>query len=276
MITINDLKFSYGRKVVFENISFKMELGKIYGLLGENGAGKTTLLRIIAGLLFPNEGSCTALGADPSKRWPSFLQEVFYLPEEFGAPHNTRVERFAKNTGCFYPSFNMDSFCEYAKVFDVDITSRFTELSFGQKKKAMLAFGIATNAKLMLFDEPTNGLDIPSKTQFRKLIAQAASNERTFIISTHQVRDLENLIDPIIILDYRDVLLNHSIKDISEKLCFGIREQVPDGALYSEPALNGVYTVEENADGKESRINMEHLFNAAMANKARFKKIFNL
>jgi ABC-2 type transport system ATP-binding protein len=275
MITINNLKFSYGKKIVFENISLNMELGKIYGLLGENGVGKTTLLRIIAGLLFPDEGSCTALDMNPAKRLPAFLQDVFYLPEEFGAPH-VKVEGFAKSTGKFYSKFSMEQFCEYAREFDVDITGKFTELSFGQKKKAMLAFGIATNARLMLFDEPTNGLDIPSKTQFRKLIARVASDERTFIISTHQVRDLENLIDPIIILDYRDVLLNHSVEAISEKLYFGVREKTPLDALYTEPALNGVCTVEENTGGKESKINMEQLFNAAMANKTRFKKLFNL
>jgi ABC-2 type transport system ATP-binding protein len=275
MIKINDLKFGYGRKIVFENISFNMELGKIYGLLGENGVGKTTLLRIIAGLLFPDEGSCTALDMNPAERLPAFLQEVFYLPEEFGFPP-VKVESFAKTTGSFYPTFNMEQFREYAKEFDVDTTRKFTELSFGQKKKALLAFGIATNVKLMLFDEPTNGLDIPSKTQFRKLIAQVASDERTFIISTHQVRDLENLIDPIIILDYRDVLLNHSVEAISEKLYFGTREKAPVDAFYSEPSLHGVSTVEENTGGKESKINIEQLFNAAMANKARFKNLFNL
>ena len=275
MVTINNLKFSYAKKVVFENISFQMELGKIYGLLGENGVGKTTLLRIIAGLVFPNEGTCTALGMNPAKRLPAFLQDVFYLPEEFGAPF-IKVERFAKTTGRFYPTFSMERFRQYAKELDVDISRKFTELSFGQKKKAMLAFGIATNAKLILFDEPTNGLDIPSKTQFRKLIAQVATDERTFIISTHQVRDLENLIDPIIILDYQDVLLNHSVEAVSKKLYFGLHEKAPADALYSEPVLNGVYTVEKNVAGKESNINLELLFNAAMANKAQFKKLFNL
>jgi len=275
MVTINNLKFGYKQKIVYENISFQMELGKIYGLLGENGVGKTTLLRIIAGLLFPNEGSCTALGVNPAKRCPEFLQKVFYLPDEFDFPP-VKVEDFAKTTGCFYPTFIMAQFREYAQEFDVDIARKFTDLSFGQKKKALLAFGIATNAKLMLFDEPTNGLDIPSKTQFRKLIGQVATDERTFVVSTHQVRDLENLIDPIIILDYRDVLLNHSVEAIYEKLYFGIREKASADVLYSEPALNGVYTVEENAEGKESKINLEHLFNAAMANKERFKKLFNL
>jgi len=275
MVTINNLRFSYGLKTVFENISFNMELGKIYGLLGENGVGKTTLLRIIAGLLFPDEGNCTVMDMNPAKRLPAFLQEVFYLPEEFGFPP-VKVENFAKTTGGFYPAFSMEQFREYAKEFDVDVTRKFTELSFGQKKKALLAFGIATNAKLMLFDEPTNGLDIPSKTQFRKLIAQVTSDERTFIISTHQVRDLENLIDPIIILDYHDVLLNHSIEAISEKLYFGLREKSPADAFYSEHALNGFYTVEENTSGKESKVNMEQLFNAAMDNKARFKQLFNI
>ena len=275
MVKINDLKFGYKQKIIYENVSFKMELGKIYGLLGENGVGKTTLFHIIAGLLFPNEGNCTALDVNPAERSPEFLQKVFYLPDEFGFPP-VKVESFAKTTGCFYPTFSMEQFREYAQEFDVDITRKFTELSFGQRKKALLAFGIATNAKLMLFDEPTNGMDIPSKTQFRKLIAKVATDERTFIISTHQVRDLEDLIDPIIILDYRGVLLNHSVESISEKLYFGIREKAPADAFYSEPALNGVYTVEENTGGKESKINLEMLFNAAMANKAQFKKIFNL
>ena len=274
MVTINDLKFGYKKKIIYENVSFNMELGKIYGLLGENGVGKTTLFRIIAGLLFSNGGSCMALGMNPAKRCPEFLQQVFYLPDEFDFPP-VKIESFAKTTGYFYPKFSMNLFYEYAQELDVDITRKYSELSFGQKKKALLAFGIATNAKLMLFDEPTNGLDIPSKTQFRKLIARVAADERTFIISTHQVRDLENLIDPIIILDYRDVLLNHSVEAISEKLYFGVREKAPADALYSEPALHGVCTVEENAERKESKINIEQLFNAAMANKARFKKIFN-
>jgi ABC-2 type transport system ATP-binding protein len=190
-----------------------MDSGKIYGLLGENGVGKTTLLRMIAGLLFPTAGTCRVFGEDSGRRRPEFLQKVYYLPEEFETPP-VRVAAFAAETGRFYPRFRMEQFYKYAREFEIDPARKFTELSFGQRKKAMIAFGVATDVQLFLFDEPTNGLDIPSKRQFRKVIADAATDDNTFVLSTHQVRDLENLIDPIIILNRHDVLLNHSMEEI--------------------------------------------------------------
>ncbi len=242
MVSITQLKFGYGKKTVFNNISFEMEAGKIYGLLGENGVGKTTMLRIVAGLLFPDEGRCNVLATNPAKRQPSFLQDVYYLPEELPTPHLHIVD-FAKRNGCFYQRFSQTQFESYLHEFSVDASSKFTELSFGQKKKAMIAFGLATNARLFLFDEPTNGLDIPSKAQFRKVIAGAATDENTFVLSTHQVRDLENLIDPIIILDHCDVLLNHSMEAIAN--------------------VNARF------------LDIEQLFIEAMKDKAQFKQLFN-
>jgi len=242
MVNINNLKFGYGRNIIFENISLRMERGKIYGLLGENGVGKTTLLRIIAGLLFPKEGSCTVFGMPAGKRLPAFLQDVFYLPEEFAAPH-AKVAVYARRTGRFYPKYNHAQWEEYMRELNVDGRKKFTELSLGQRKKAMIAFGLATNTRLLLLDEPTNGLDIPSKAQFRKITAGAASGENTCIISTHQVRDLGSLIDPIIILDQKEVLLNHTMEDIARV---------------------------------DSRfVDIEQLFIAAVEDKAGFKKLFN-
>jgi ABC-2 type transport system ATP-binding protein len=242
MIEIKDLNFGYKRNCIFEHISLTMEPGKIYGLLGENGVGKTTLLRIIAGLLFPDSGSCSVFGMPPEARWPVFLQNLFYLPEEFSTP-SSKVSSFVATTGRFYPTFDMAQYREYMREFDVDDSKKFFELSFGQRKKAMIAFGLATNVQLFLLDEPTNGLDILSKAQFRKVVAGAATDDNTFIISTHQVRDLENLIDPIIILDQKDVLLNHSMEEIIK--------------------VNNKFA------------DIEQLFITAVKDKAAFKQLFN-
>jgi len=274
MIEIKDLSFWYKKKSkVFESLTMTLEAGKIYGLLGENGVGKTTYLRIVAGLLFPNEGSCVVMNSDPSKRHPSFLSKVFYLPEEFEAPHQ-KADEYVKHVGPFYPNFDYNQYAAYMQEFGVNGQRKYSEMSFGQKKKAMIAFALATNTELLLLDEPTNGLDIPSKGVFRRLVARAADDAKCIIISTHQVRDLEFLIDPIVILERNNVLLNQSVEAITRKLKFDVVAKAPANALYVEPMMGGFGVVVPNEDGEESKVNIELLFNAAIANRAQFAEWF--
>lgn len=275
MITINNLSFKYGKKEVLNDISMKLEAGKIYGLLGENGVGKTTLLKIISGLQKPWNGNCTVLGENPFDRTPSFLSRIYYLPEDLEFIQNDySIRYFAKMNAPFYPEFDNDKFDTILKEFDVDGDKKLNKLSHGQTKKAAIAFAIATNAELLLMDEPSNGLDIPSKTLFRRIIVQYVSENTCTLISTHQVRDLENLIDPIIILDNKAVLMNASLEKISEKLYFGLFPTVPANALYSEPAPGGYIGVMENEDMIESKVNIEALFNATMQHKSRIQQLF--
>jgi ABC-2 type transport system ATP-binding protein len=185
--------------------------------LGKNGAGKTTLLKIMAGLLFPMGGKATFDGIDITKREPGFLEEIFFLPEEFYLPPVTG-EVFTSLRSPLYPHFDEVLFREFIKDFDVDITKKLNSLSFGQKKKFLLSFGLATGTKIIIMDEPTNALDIPSKTILRKNIAKAMNEDRTILISTHQVKDVENLIDPIIVLENGKIVFNQSIESISNNL----------------------------------------------------------
>ncbi len=274
MIQINDLSFYYQvSRPVFKKVSFDIKQG-IYGLLGENGVGKTTLLHIISGLLFPKEGSCKVMGYDSYQRNPEMFKYLFFLPEEFKAAKVSVLE-MARYNLAFYPDYSEEQLKSYLVEFQVEGDRPVSMLSAGQKKKAMIAYGLSLNTKITLLDEPTNGLDIPSKTQFRRILSSLAGEEKCIVISTHQVRDLINLIDPIIILDRNNVLLNNSIGEITSKLYFTHSLTAPENAIYSEQTLEGIASVCRNTDGRESIANIELLFNAVINNKKLFKEMFN-
>ncbi|MBQ0150673.1 MAG: ATP-binding cassette domain-containing protein [Bacteroidales bacterium] len=273
MITISNLGFSYGSKTVLRNISLNLEQGKIYGLLGENGVGKTTLLTLLAGLKKVQEGSIMTDGECPYSRKPSFLGNQFFLPDDI-YPYNSTAADYAKVTGQFWPEFSYEKFLEIMKEFETDPSMKMNKMSTGQLKKAYISFALACNTRYLFLDEPTNGLDIPSKTQFRKAITRYTSEDSTIVISTHQVRDLENIIDPIIILDSQDVLLNASLEEISQKLYFDYGNMIDPGALYSEQLPGGFIQVAPNASGEESKVNIEALFNTVYRHKELIKELF--
>ena len=273
MITINTLDFSYKNAAVFKNISLNFKRGNVYGLLGENGVGKTTLLKLICGLQHPTAGTCTIDEFVPSERNPYFLQNIFFLPEEV-ITDDTTPEKFVKKLGVFYPRYDHEYFLNLMNELEVDATKKFDALSYGQKKKALLACALSLRTDYLLLDEPTNGLDIPSKALFRKVILQHCTDETTVIISTHQVKDVENLIDPIVILDHDEVLLNATFEEISNKLYFEYGAEKSDDALYSEMMPGGYINVLPNNFEMESKVNVEALFNAVRNNKKKIREIF--
>lgn len=273
MIEIKNLCFSYGSNSVLDNISMELEEGRIYGLLGENGVGKTTLLTLLCGLKKADSGSITVDGCDPYKRFPSTLNTQYYLPDEV-MPYSLSAEKFASFSGKFWPEFDMDKFVTLMKEFETDIDKKMNKMSAGQLKKTYISFALACNPKYLFMDEPTNGLDIPSKAQFRKAITLYTPENSTIVISTHQVRDLENIIDPVVILDRRDVLVNASIEKISEKLYFDYGNILSPDALYSEQLPGGFIQVLMNTTGEESKVNIEALFNAVHKHKDLIKQLF--
>lgn len=268
MIEISNLSFGYNKKqLLFNNLNLTLKVGHIYGLLGKNGAGKSTLLKNIAGLAFPDKGTCTVKGFLSRKRLPAFLQELFFIPEEMYLPALTSSQ-FVKSTSHFYPKFNADEFNKMLSDFEVPMDSQLDRLSFGQQKKVMIAFGLATNTSLLIMDEPTNGLDIPSKSQFRKIIAAALTEDRCIIISTHQVRDLDSLIDHLVVLHNQEIVLNRSLDSISEKLQFtSAGHAKSEDLLHTEENLSGINTIAINRDESYSKVDMELLFNAIISDK---------
>ena len=182
MIDLKQVSFGYRKtKEIFREMDLTLKPGSIYGLLGRNGAGKTSLLKMVNGLIFPQKGEVRVSGDDPAKRLPWNLADIYFVQEEPMIPSTT-----------FYPNFDYDRFMRLLTSFGLEGSLRMDKMSHGQKKKVVLCFAVATNCKVLILDEPTNGLDIPAKSEFRRLVTEALTEERLIIISTHQVRDMNS------------------------------------------------------------------------------------
>lgn len=277
MIQLNNIQFAYvPNRKIFEEVNVEMSLGHIYGLLGKNGAGKTTLLKIMSGLRFPNAGTVTLFGQNMCKRGLESLQDLYFLQEEMFVPHLT-IAQFVKSYAPFYPAFSIDQFYSYLNEFElVKENGYMDQLSQGQKKKVLITFALATNTRVLIMDEPTNGLDIPSKSTFRKLMASVADEHRLVVISTHQVRDLHSLIDMVAILDNGRMVINNSTYEITEKLLFDVDSMKSSNGqiFYEEETPRGTYQVKENVDHVESNLDLELLFNATLMNKQAISNLF--
>ncbi len=291
MIEVSNIRFKYaGQKgLVFDDFSLKLEANNIYGLLGKNGTGKSTLLYLISGLLRPTAGKVRLDGVDTCLRRPDTLSEIFIVPEEFDLPMMS-LEQYVSINEPFYPRFSREVLEACMRDFELSTDVKLNALSMGQKKKVFMSFALAANTRLLLMDEPTNGLDIPSKSQFRKVVAQYMTEDRTLIISTHQVHDVESLLDHILILSQQKLLLDASVAEITEKYTFeyrGVgtspnpscrrgtdsddafcRREIDSDVLYSEPSLQGNAVIApRRADSPETQLNLELLFNAVTQGK---------
>ena len=278
MMNVNQVSFGYGRKKakVLDGFSMNLEKGSVYGLLGKNGTGKSTLLYLMAGLLRPQSGNILYKGVEVTKRYPETLQDMFLVPEEFALP-NVSLKQYVQLNAPFYPRFSDELLKACLRDFDMNEDIHLGELSMGQKKKAFMCFALATNTSLLLMDEPSNGLDIPSKSQFRKVIASGMTDEKAVIISTHQVRDIDSLLDHVLIMDGSRLLLNESVASICDRLYFaeqGMNEPTDD-ALYVQPSVQGNSVILPNTYHEDSKLNLEVLFNATLAEREKIQQIFN-
>ena len=277
MIQLDNVQFGYVKtRPLFNGVTLHLEPGHLYGLLGRNGAGKTTLLKIMTGQLFPQSGEALLDGKPSCNRTAEQLQNVYFLQEEIYVPH-MKISQYEQAFAPFYPNFSHEHFMEYLREFEMDNMLGFIDkFSHGQKKKVMIAFAMATNVPLLIMDEPTNGLDIPSKSTFRKIMAAYADEQKTVLISTHQVRDLHSLIDAVSILDNGRMILNAPAEVITDKLLFDVDDQkAQDGKVfYTEETPRGIYQVKENVNQVDSALDLELLFNAAVQNKQEFTELF--
>lgn len=277
MIAFKDVCFSYRRNIpVLSNLSLQIEPGTVCGLLGRNGVGKSTMLYLTAGLLRPRSGQVLCNGYIPSDRQVNFLNDIFIVPEEFDLPPIT-LDEYVRINSVFYPKFNLDLMHSILEIFALPGNINLGALSLGQKKKAFLSFALACNTSILLLDEPTNGLDITAKRMFRAAITAAMTDDKTIIISTHQVYDVENILDHVVIADNNRILLNRPMIDIQTKLRFGYTQDPEQAkrALFSIPMPGGFNVVEFLDDpDRETEVNLETLFELTNSNPDLINQLF--
>ena len=277
MFSINNLSFSYNKHLgdLFHDLSLELSAGNIYGLLGKNGAGKSTLINLMCGLLTPMSGEVTLDGVNVRERLPKTMSDIFLIPEEIELP-NLTLKRYVSINSPFYPNFSMEDLQRYLDIFEMggNMDVKLHSLSMGQKKKVFLAFAFATNTRVLIMDEPTNGLDIPSKSQFRKLVTTGMTDDKLMLISTHQVRDISEILDHVTILDRSRVLLNTSIADVMGHLAFRPMQE-GDQPLFVQPSVMGSLVVVPAQPDEETAVDLEMLFNATLQNPDAINQLFN-
>jgi len=269
MLKVNNVTFSYSRRKwpVLRELSLEVKPGGIYGLLGKNGVGKSTLLYTMAGLLTPQAGDVTLDGVKVRRRLPSTLSEIFMMPEEVQLPA-MKLSEYIKLNSPFYPRFSREDMDNHLAALGISGDVNLGELSMGQKKKVFMSFALACNTSVLLMDEPTNGLDIPGKESFRRFIAGSMTDERAIVISTHQVHDVDRLLDHVIIMDDSKVVFDHSMMEIGERLKFCVTDspEVIKDSFYTKPSIGGMTVVTLNEDGSETEVDIEMLFSLATTN----------
>lgn len=263
MININNLSFGYKKQdLLYDGLNLELSGGSIVGLLGKNGAGKTTLLKLVAGLLkAKGNTNIKSLGFNPGKRHPDMLADICFIPEEFDLP-STSMKCYVEAVKSYYPRFSMEKLDDVLREFELDKDRKLNKLSYGQKKKFLIALTLASGSRLLILDEPSNGLDIPSKALFRKVMAGSLTEDQLVVISTHQVKDIEAIIDRVLIVDSGKVILNHSVFDITKDYAFfSTAKPEQEDVIYKE-AVPGGYKVITKRDGDETDLDIEILFNA--------------
>jgi len=277
MIQLKNVSYGYRKlEKLFQNMDLEVREGNIVGLLGKNGAGKSSLLRLTNGLLKVQKGDISVLGHDPFERSPYFLQEVITIPEEYNLPDKSSMGKFASSLAMFYPNFEKERFQSLLQSFDLDPSKKLGKCSYGQRKKFLIAFVLSTGCKLLLLDEPTNGLDIPSKSIFRKMVAANLRTDQTVIISTHQVKDVENLIDRVILVDQGQIVLDQDMLAISDRYTFGFSTHQNEKWIYAEKAQGGYHFITDLTQGENpTQVNLELFFNAVAQGNVSFQSTQN-
>ncbi len=262
MIQITNLTYGYSsHQEVFRDLGLTITEGHTHGLFGCNGVGKTTLLKLICGLLNPTSGNISVDGYKPHDRKVGFLSNIMFLSEEIWLP-TVSLECYARTTAPYYPNFSAGDFKRFCQIMEIDPRQSFRKMSMGLRKRAYMAFALACNTPYLIMDEPTNGLDIPSKAAFRRMVAEVQTEERTIIISTHQAKEIESLIDNVIMLDEKGLILNSSIEELGQRFTFG-RPVAGETPIFTQQTPTGTFALMENR-GEESQPDIELLFNATI------------
>lgn len=217
LVKASHLSVRYGAKAAVDDVSFTIPKGRVVGLLGHNGAGKTTLMKAMVGLTH-GEGELTVLGMQPRPQRAQLLEQACYIPDVAILPRWARVEDLVSLMSGMHPRFSAERARSLLRRTSVGLKDKVKTLSKGMVVQAHLALVAAIDAKLMILDEPTLGLDVLSRKAFYEmLIDEWCDGERSVLISTHQVEEIESLLSDVLMLNEGKLVLSISLEDMEKR-----------------------------------------------------------
>ena len=218
IIQIQKLSKKFGKKTALDRVNLDINTGSIVGLLGSNGAGKSTLLRHIIGLYLPDIGECTTFGCNAGELSPKELGRIGYVHQEGELLPWMTVEQLIRYVSTYYPNWNYELQERYIKNFKVPVSSRVVTLSPGERQKLAILLAIGFEPELLILDEPASALDPIARANFLDLLLELIQDEnRTIIISSHILSDVEKVIDHVVIMEEGDIILDCGFDDLREK-----------------------------------------------------------
>lgn len=252
IVSAKGLSKSYGQFKAHDNASFEIETGKIVGLIGPNGAGKTTALRCLLGLA-TFDGDLKVLGKNPHKQRIELMKEVAYIADTAVLPKWITVTQLLDYLDVIHPNFSREKAESFLSQTDIRATSRVQELSKGMVTQLHLATTISIDAKLMVLDEPTLGLDIVYRKRFyEQLLNDYFDEERTVLITTHQVEEIEPLLTDLMFIKQGRIILDTDMESVAQRYTeVEVKADLVDKALAFNPIsqtrmLGGMVMVFEN------------------------------
>jgi ABC-2 type transport system ATP-binding protein len=214
VVEIKDLTHYYGERLIFENLSFNIREGSIFGLLGKNGTGKTTTINILNGFLKPKSGKCLMFGEDSYSLSPATKARVGFLIEGHVQYSFMNIKQIEKYYAAFYPKWKKEAYYELMAKLAVTEHQKLSKMSCGQRSQVALGLILAQDPDLLILDDFSMGLDAGYRRLFIDYLTEYAKAEgKTIFITSHIIQDLENFLDDCIILDYRSVLLTMPVKE---------------------------------------------------------------
>lgn len=214
MLECLELKKRYFNKIVVNNASFELEEGRIYALLGQNGGGKSTLMKMIAGLVKSDKGNIRFQGKEIEIQTKN---AIAYMPTEAYFYDYMKVKEVGKYYKDFFRDFNTIRYEELIERMKLNQMDRVKHMSSGEVAKLKLAATLARDAKLYLFDEPLNGIDLLSRDIILTTILEVSRDDNTIVISSHLINEIEKIVDHVILLDKGSIRLIGDVEEIREK-----------------------------------------------------------
>jgi len=275
MVELKDVRYYLPRQnFLLQDVSLSLQPGHIYGLVGHNGAGKTTLLRLIAGLLQRFEGEVRADGMDIRQRPLAYLQNLSYVPEKPYIPP-VKIYEFLDMYAPLYPHFDRKFFHTLAKAFDLNLYEALPRLSYGFLKRFYLCFSLATRANVILWDEPTNGLDITTKNLLKKQLASSLDEGQLVVLATHHIEEVEHLVDALIVVHHGEVIFSATVEQCERLFTYRVTgdEEIARRALYAEAVPGGYQVLLPREEGEDTHIPLSFLFEASVRQVTLFREL---